>query len=77
MILLHRLRGEELVLNADLIEAVEPTPDTVVTLIDGRKLVVLESPGEIIEKVRLFRASILRAADDRRLGAVVNLHGEG
>lgn len=62
MIRLHRLRGEQIYLNADLIESVEVTPDTVVTLIDGRKLVVVESPSDVVDLVREFRASILAAA---------------
>lgn len=66
MIRLHRLRGEEVYLNADLIESVEVTPDTVVTLIDGRKLVVVESPADVVDLVRDFRASILAAAESFR-----------
>ncbi len=70
MILVHRLRGEPLFLNADLIECIESTPDTVVTLADGRKYVVGETPEEIVELTRHFRASVLVAADEqRRAGA--------
>lgn len=36
MILVHRLKGDRLFLNADLVESIEETPDTVVTLVDGR-----------------------------------------
>jgi flagellar protein FlbD len=66
VILVHRLRGEPLFLNADLIECIEATPDTVVTLADGRKYVVGESPDEIVERARQFRASVLVAAEDLR-----------
>jgi flagellar protein FlbD len=66
MILVHRLRGEPLFLNADLIECIEATPDTVVTLADGRKYVVGETPEEIVERARQFRASVLVAADELR-----------
>ena len=71
MIRLHRIRGEEMFLNADLIESVQATPDTVITLVDGRKLVVQESPEEVVEAVREFRASVLRRADDLRDADVV------
>ncbi len=63
MIHLHRIKGEELVLNADLIELIEARPDTVITLIDGRKIVVQESPATIVDAVRRFRAGVLASAE--------------
>lgn len=63
MIWVTRLNGSEVVLNADLIETVESTPDTVVTLVDGKKYVVTERAAEVITRVRSFRASILTLAD--------------
>lgn len=69
MILVTRLNGDSLAVNADLIQRVEATPDTVVTLVDGSKLVVTESVDTIIDRVRLFRASVVAAADDLRRGA--------
>ncbi len=71
MIRLHRIRGEEMFLNADLIESVQATPDTVITLVDGRKLVVQETPEEVVDAIREFRASVLRRADDLRDADVV------
>ncbi len=59
MIHLTRLNHTPLVLNADLIEFIEATPDTVVTLTTGQKLMLLESADEIIAKVIDFRRSIL------------------
>jgi len=59
MILLTRLNGERFALNVDLIERVEMTPDTVVTMTHGTKHVVAESVGEVIDEVRSFKASIL------------------
>lgn len=75
MIHLHRLRGEDLYLNADLIETIESMPDTVLTLIDGRKLTVRESPAEVVELVAFFRAAVLRAVErlDRQPAGVVRL----
>jgi flagellar protein FlbD len=51
-----------LALNCDLIERVEATPDTVLTLVDGSRFVVRESAAEIVDKVRAFRASVVRLA---------------
>lgn len=81
MIVLHRLRGEPVYLNADLIEAVEACPDTVVTLVDGRKLVVTEAPEELVDRIRRFRAGVLVAAEEMRREtprlSVVQDEGEG
>lgn len=66
MILVHRLRGEPMFLNEDLIESIESTPDTVVTMVDGRKLVLADDPGDLVDRVRQARASILVAAEEMR-----------
>ena len=61
MIHVTRLNHTPCVLNCDLIEHVETTPDTVISLTTGQKLMVLESPEEIIERVVNYRRSILSA----------------
>lgn len=66
MILVHRLKGEPLFINTDLIESIEATPDTVMTLVDGRRAVVSETPEEIVERIIAFRAAVLSAADEAR-----------
>lgn len=66
MIQVHRLRGEPLFVNADLVEAIETTPDTVITLLDGRRLVVADSAEDVVEAIRAFRASVLVAAERLR-----------
>ena len=58
MILLKKINGTPIALNSDLIEHIEITPDTVITLTSGQKFMVLESTGEIIEKVIKFRKSL-------------------
>lgn len=58
MIKLTRLNHAPLVLNCDLIEHMEVTPDTVITLTTGQKLMVLESAEEVIARVIEFRRSI-------------------
>lgn len=62
MIIVTRLHGSTMAVNCDLIERVEATPDTVLTLVDGRRYVVRESVAEIVEKVRAFRASVVLLA---------------
>lgn len=56
MIKVKRLNGKEFVVNSDLILYVEETPDTVITLTTGQKVVVIESVDEIIDKVIEFKA---------------------
>lgn len=59
MIKVTRLKAkEEIVLNAELIEMIEETPDTVVTLTSGKKLLVEESMEEIVRKVMQYRRAI-------------------
>jgi flagellar protein FlbD len=58
MIRLTRLNHVPLVLNSDLIEQVEVTPDTVITMTTGEKLMVLESADEIVDRVVRFRRTI-------------------
>ena len=58
MIRLTRINKVPLVLNSDLIEHIEMTPDTVIALSTGQKLVVLESADEVVQKVIEFRRTI-------------------
>ncbi len=51
MIKLTRLNGSELWVNADLIEFLEATPDTVITLTDGKKIVVADPPERVVAAV--------------------------
>lgn len=74
MVLVHRLKGEPVFVNADLIESIEACPDTVMVLVDGRTLVLADAPQEIVERVVRYRASVLVAADDLRRGALTLVH---
>ncbi len=58
MIRLTRINRVPLVLNSDLIEHVEVTPDTVIAMTTGQKFIVMESADEVIQKVIEFRRSI-------------------
>jgi flagellar protein FlbD len=66
MIELTRLNGNPMVLNSDLIKIAEASPDTMLTLINGEKLIVRENCGEVVERILAYRARLL-AAVARRL----------
>jgi flagellar protein FlbD len=59
MIKITRLNDTVLVVNADMIEFLEATPDTIVTLTDGRKLIAKESVDEVVEKVVEYKKRFL------------------
>lgn len=78
MIVLTRFHsGERFAVNPDLIERVEETPDTIITLTNGSKHVVQESIDEIAEAVQVFKATTLaiatRMAEDPSVGATAHL----
>ncbi len=62
MVTLTRLAGSVFALNSDLIERVDSTPDTVITLVDGTKYLVRESLVEVVDRVRRYRGSVIAAA---------------
>jgi flagellar protein FlbD len=64
MIRLTRLNHVPLVLNADLIEHIDVTPDTVITLTTGQILRVRETAGEVVERIVEFRRKILAPAPE-------------
>jgi flagellar protein FlbD len=59
MIRLTRLNQMPVVVNSDLIEHIEMTPDTVIALTTGQKILVLETADEVIERVVRFRRAVL------------------
>lgn len=65
MIRVTRLDHSELVINAELIETVESTPDTVITLTTGKKLLVAEEVEEIVRRVMEYRRHVHAAAPSR------------
>ncbi len=73
MIQLTKINGHQIVLNADLIEYIEETPDTVITLTNNDKVIVTDRMTEIIEKVVRYRRTLSRlveAEHERRLAKV-------
>jgi flagellar protein FlbD len=61
MIKMTALNNSQFYINADLIEKMEVTPDTIITLTTGKKFVVKESPDIIIEKIVEFRRRFMTA----------------
>ncbi|MCR4440968.1 MAG: flagellar FlbD family protein [Peptococcaceae bacterium] len=62
MIILNKLNGSVIVVNAELIETIEPTPDTIITLSNGKKMVVSNPVDEVIDKVVQYKRSVLRGS---------------
>lgn len=58
MIRLTRLNSSEVIVNSDLVEFIELTPDTIVSLTTGEKIIVKEGAEEIIEKIIEFKRRV-------------------
>ena len=61
MIELTRLNGTTMLINSDLIKTAESSPDTMLTLITGEKLIVREETAEVLARVLAYRARLLAA----------------
>jgi len=66
MIELTRLNGRAILLNSDLIKTAEASPDSVLTLINGEKVIVREELGVVVERILAYRSRLL-AVVARRL----------
>jgi flagellar protein FlbD len=80
MIQLTRLNNHPLVVNSDLIKFVEQAPDTVITLVNGDKIVVRESAQDVLERVVQFRRAVLQGIMlwwDNRSALMPVLEGHG
>src|SRR5271157_2368980 len=60
MIQLTRLNNSPLMVNSDLVKFVEQSPDTVITLVNGEKILVREKADEVLSRIVEFRRSILQ-----------------
>ena len=67
MIKLTRLDKSEIYINPDLIETIEETPDTHITLMNGNRYLVLEKARGIVDKIVAFKARIIHRAEARLL----------
>lgn len=74
MISLTRLNGSPIFVNCDLIKYAEASPDTMLTLIHGEKIVVLESCDAVIERITAYRVHILRTLAETLPGALNHLN---
>ena len=60
MVTLTRLNGTPVVVNAEMIELLETTPDTIITLTNGKKILVQEPADEVVERVIDYRQRTLK-----------------
>lgn len=58
MILVKRLNGEEIMINPHLIETIEATPDTIITLTSNKRLVVQDSITDLVARIIEYRKVI-------------------
>jgi flagellar protein FlbD len=85
MIELTRLNGRPMVVNSDLIKTAEASPDTMLTLINGEKLIVGEEISEVVDRILVYRARLLVVVarrlhhfeDLERAAALVSLDAAG
>ena len=73
MIQLTRLNGRAMIVNSDLIKTAEASPDTMLTLINGEKVIVREEIAEVVERILAYRARLL-AMVGRRLERPGEMH---
>jgi flagellar protein FlbD len=62
MIQLHRLNGDLIVVNTELIESILSGPDTVILMATGNRIVVKESIDEVIERAVAYRQTVYKEA---------------
>jgi len=72
MIRLTRLNGKQITINALLIESIESTPDTMIALITGKKVTVLEPEDEVVQLVTQYMQTIGSV-----VGTIKSLDSEG
>jgi flagellar protein FlbD len=59
MIAVTRLDGAAMLLNADVVEWIEQTPDTLIGLLNGERVLVRESPDELVRRIVEFKRSVM------------------
>jgi flagellar protein FlbD len=62
-----RLNGTSFFLNAELVEQIDSTPDTVITLTTGNNIVVRESAAAVVEKIVVYRRSVNRSLEEQKV----------
>lgn len=73
MIQVTRLDGSVMVVNVDQIAWIEGMPDTVISLMNGEKLLVREAPDQLVARAKAFKRDVASAPAIRRFGEVVDM----
>lgn len=70
VIIVTRLNGTQFAINPDLLQRIDTTPDTILTLVDGTKFIVKEPMEQVIDLITNYRATLIGRAQDlqQRLG---------
>lgn len=63
MIKVTRLDDSKFIVNSDMIEFVESTPDTILTLTDGKKVIIKESPDTVVDLIIAFRNRVMHPSE--------------
>lgn len=64
VIIVTRLNGPQFAINPDLLQRIDSTPDTILTLVDGTKYIVQEPMAEVIDLITTYRATLVARAHD-------------
>ena len=70
MIQLSKINKKKFYLNAELIEQIEETPDTVITLVGGKTVMVAETVDTVIEKIICYRKNVYSSATTTLLNSI-------
>jgi len=65
MIVVTRLNDSHFAINPDLIERITANPDTTLIMVDGAKYIVTESMCEVIDRISLYRATVIALTHER------------
>ena len=60
MVKLTKINNQEFFINSDLMEFIESTPDTIISLTTGKKIIVKESAEEVIQKIIEYKSKALK-----------------
>jgi flagellar protein FlbD len=63
VITVTRINDREVLINSDQIEIMEEAPDTTLTMIGGRKIIIRETPDEVLDKIVAYKRLILKEND--------------
>lgn len=64
MIKVTLLDGKDIYVNAELIETIQETPDTIITLTNGKKMIVLDDPQDLLQKIVAYKRTIFGIRND-------------